>query len=284
MVLLQLKKTFSETLNGEYPEGEINSFFTLLADKFLQMSRLEVALNPEREISSAEEEDFQEALRRLQRHEPIQYIIGETIFFGLPFKVNEKVLIPRPETEELVEWILVDLQEKKAEKLRVMDIGTGSGCIAVSLAKHLPNAQVTAIDISEAALETARVNAEQNRVEVRFVQRDILSTQELDSQYDIIVSNPPYVRELEKKEMQRNVLEHEPGGALYVKDEDPLVFYDKITLLAKDALSPGGALYFEINQYLATETAGLLTKYYFSSSLKKDIFGNDRMLKGVLSE
>lgn len=282
MLLLQFKKHFIESLGGEYPEGEVNSFFNLLTEKFLGMSRLEVALHPGRELSKDELLRFENALNRLQKHEPIQYITGETEFFGLTFKVNSDVLIPRPETEELVEWVLVDLKERTSENIKVLDIGTGSGCIAISLAKNLPNAQVTAMDISEAALRTARSNALLNEVEVQFVQQDILATEALAAEYDIIVSNPPYVRELEKRDMQRNVLENEPAGALYVKDENPLMFYQKITALAKDFLVPNGLLYFEINRYLAAETEALLTKNYFSSTLKKDIFGNDRMLKGEL--
>lgn len=282
MLLLQFKKHFIESLGGEYPEGEVNSFFNLLTEKFLGMSRLEVALHPGRELSKDELLRFENALNRLQKHEPIQYITGETEFFGLTFKVNSDVLIPRPETEELVEWVLTDLKDRASESIKVLDIGTGSGCIAISLAKNLPNAQVTAMDISEAALRTARSNALLNEVEVQFVQQDILATEALAAEYDIIVSNPPYVRELEKRDMQRNVLENEPAGALYVKDENPLMFYQKITALAKDFLVPNGLLYFEINQYLAAETEALLTKNYFSSTLKKDIFGNDRMLKGEL--
>lgn len=280
MLLLQFKKQFIESLSGEYPEGEVNSFFNLLSEKFLGMSRLEVALDPKKELSGDELVKFHEATERLMKHEPIQYILGETEFFGLPFKVSKDVLIPRPETEELVEWILADLEERRSENLKLLDIGTGSGCIAISLAKKLPKAQITAIDISEAALQTARLNAIRNEVQVKFVKQDILSTRSLSCNYDVIVSNPPYVRELEKKEMQRNVLENEPAAALYVNDEDPLIFYDRIAALAGDSLVETGSLYFEINQYLGAETAALLTKYYFSSSLKKDIFGNDRMLRG----
>lgn len=192
------------------------------------MSRLDLALNPGRELSSSEINKFEDSISRLQNHEPIQYIIGETEFFGLKFRVNEHVLIPRPETEELVQWILDDIGENSAgSKLEILDIGTGSGCIAISLAKHLPQSKISAIDISEKALKIARENAEINNVEINFMQADILQKELLEEKYDVIVSNPPYVRELEKQEMQRNVLEHEPEMALYVKDEDPLIFTGK---------------------------------------------------------
>jgi release factor glutamine methyltransferase len=243
------------------------------------LSRLDLALDRERELSEAEEEKLNAALQRLRQHEPIQYITGKTEFYGLSFSVNKNVLIPRPETEELVEWILEDC--KHQEQLNILDIGTGSGCIAISLAKNLPNSKVTAFDISDEAIKVAQGNAELNEVEVAFLKKDILAVDFLSGKFDIIVSNPPYVRELEKKDMQRNVLEHEPATALYVKDEDPLLFYRKIADLADQNLVPKGKLYFEINQYLGKETEVLLTEKNFQTRLKKDIFGVDRMLRGI---
>lgn len=242
------------------------------------MSRLDVVLNPQRELLEGEEEKLKVALERLQQHEPIQYITGHTEFFGLEFGVNKNVLIPRPETEELVEWMLQDLQGKS---VNILDIGTGSGCIAISLARNLPQAVVTAIDISQPALDTASTNAKRNEVKVNFQCADVLKMDELRNVFDVIVSNPPYVRELEKEAMQRNVLEYEPDTALYVRDEDPLLFYRKITALAADNLSSGGKLYFEINQYMGKETEALLKQKNFQTTLKKDIFGAERMLKGV---
>lgn len=245
------------------------------------MSRLDLALDHKRKLSASEEKKFEDALLRLLKHEPIQYIIGETEFFGLKFKVNKNVLIPRPETEELVDWILKDLKSSGKKELSILDIGTGSGCIAISLAKELPNARVSAMDISDGALQIASSNAKMNNVEIDFILQDILKTTELPEKYDLIVSNPPYVRELEKKEMQRNVLENEPEMALYVKDLEPLIFYQKITKLAETGLKQGGSLYFEINQYLGKETAEILSSSGFKSFSGKDIFGNDRMLKGT---
>ncbi|MDT0649607.1 peptide chain release factor N(5)-glutamine methyltransferase [Autumnicola edwardsiae] len=277
MLLRDLKIKFRKELEEEYPREEIDSFFNLLAEEYLGMSRLEMALEPTREIAEAENCHFKSATLKLKDHHPIQYILGTTEFFGLKFKVAEGVLIPRPETEELVQWILDGVSSE--EKLKILDIGTGSGCIAVSLAKNLPNAEISAMDISEKALKIAKKNAESNAVNINFIQQDVLELKKLEN-FDIIVSNPPYVRELEKKEMQRNVLDYEPALALYVENQNPLIFYEKIAKLAKKALRPEGKLYFEINQYLAKETKFLVKKFGFKACLKKDIFGNYRMLRG----
>lgn len=280
MLLKEFRSKFTNELQGEFPKEEIQSFFNILTESFLKMSRLDVALDPEKKLSETQLDQFGDALLRLKKHEPIQYITGETQFFGLNFKVNKSVLIPRPETEDLVLWILDDFNERK-EELKILDIGTGSGCIAVSLAKNLPQAKITAIDISVEAIDAARENAELNQVEIEFKQADILQMTELPEQYDVIVSNPPYVRELEKEDMQRNVLEFEPETALYVKDHDPLLFYEKISELAVNSLKNKGAVYFEINQYLGEETEKILIGKNFRTILKKDIFEVDRMLKGT---
>ncbi len=282
MKISHFRDFFKKELQEEYPEGEVVSFFNILAEEYLGMSRLELALKPHKEISVEIREKFENALQRLKDHEPIQHIVGETAFFGLTFKVNRHVLIPRPETEELVAWILEAVSEEKQKEINILDIGTGSGCIAISLAKNLPQAKVSAIDVSPEALKMAKSNAFLNGEKINFFQQDILEMKELQERYDVIVSNPPYVRELEKKEMQKNVLDHEPAAALYVKDEDPLIFYRKITSLAQKSLNPGGFLFFEINQYLSAETESILKAENFTASLKKDIFGKDRMLRGIL--
>jgi release factor glutamine methyltransferase len=225
----------------------------------------------------------------LKNQRPIQYILGETTFYGLSFLVNENTLIPRPETEELVELIIESTNyELRNTKLKVLDIGTGSGCIAISLAKHLPTSEVYAIDVSEEALVTAKKNAELNKVAIDFISTNILdvvtlsAVAGLDKQFDIIVSNPPYVRNLEKSEIKPNVLEYEPHLALFVDDIDPLLFYRKIAELAIKNLNPNGKLYFEINQYLGKETIKLLEDFGFRNvELKKDIYGNDRMLRAT---
>lgn len=279
MTIGELKKYFFEQLKNHYPQEEISSFFNLLAEDYLKLSRVEAVLQKDKDLSDPELKQFKKAISRLEKQEPVQYILGKTEFFGLPFEVNPNVLIPRPETEELVAWILSEVKNKKG--LKILDIGTGSGCIAISLAKNLPDAVVIAVDISEKALNTGRKNAEKNNVKVDFRQEDILKIEKLQEDFDIIVSNPPYVRELEKEEMQDNVLKNEPATALYVQNEDPLIFYEKIAFLASGNLRREGNLFFEINQYLAEETEAVLKKYHFKTRLKKDIFGNFRMLKAV---
>lgn len=283
MTLQQLKIHFTEQLLHEYPLEEINSFFSWLAEHYLGYTRLDISLQKDKMLLPESEALFYAALKRLQDHEPIQYIIGKTEFYGLPFKVTPATLIPRCETEELVAWIISNskLQNPNFKTESLLDIGTGTGCIAISLAKHLTNATLSALDISEAALHVAKENAILNNVTINFFQTDILTTASLPSKFDIIVSNPPYVREQEKKQMQRNVLEHEPEGALYVSDKDPLLFYIKITSLAYKHLNPGGLLYFEINEYLSDEMKQLLEVSGFKNvALKKDIFGKFRMIQG----
>ncbi len=285
--LKELKTNFLSSLSSLYPSEEIQSFFNILSEKYLHLSRIEIALNSEKIISKEDVEKFQKILLRLQNQEPIQYIIGETDFFGLTFKVNKHTLIPRPETEELVDWILLEqkLITHNSQPITILDVGTGSGCIAISLAENLSEAKVSALDISEEALKMARQNAELNKVDVEFFQTDILKTKSLPRKYNVVVSNPPYVRELEKKQMQQNVLNYEPDSALYVKDKDPLLFYRVISKLAKDHLQPNGKLFFEINEYLAMELILLLKSEGFQNiEVKKDIFGKDRMIKCSLNE
>jgi len=282
MTIREYRDRFHQLLKGQNEQGEIDMFFRLLGEAYMNMSRIQMSLNLERELTEAELLKFESALRRLLNHEPVQYIIGETEFYGLPMKVDKNVLIPRPETEELVEWVLQDLKTSGVDNPRILDIGTGSGCIAISLAKNIPGAAVTALDVSVGALQVAKTNANLNGVSLDFEQIDILEVEKLSVSYDIIVSNPPYVRELEKHEIRPNVLENEPETALFVKDENPLLFYEKITKLAQAALKENGSLYFEINQYLGVETELLLKKAGFETELRKDFLGNDRMLKGKL--
>jgi release factor glutamine methyltransferase len=211
-------------------------------------------------------------------------LLGKTSFFGLDFEVNENVLIPRPETEELVDWIIKENAKIEGFKdLKILDIGTGSGCIAISLAKNIPNAKVYAIDVSERALATAKKNAALNKVDVIFITQNILEAADLKQQFDIIVSNPPYVRNLEKQEIKKNVLDNEPHLALFVEDDDALLFYKKIAALAQKNLLENGQLFFEINQYLGKDMIALLEKMNFKNiDLRKDIYGNDRMIRGEI--
>lgn len=281
MEIITFKKQFFSALTELYPESEIQSFFNILIEFKLNLKRVDVALQPTFEITATDFNFLEKAVADLKNHIPIQYIIGETEFYGLPFYVNKHVLIPRPETEELVDWIVNEFKIKSQKSnIKILDIGTGSGCIPISLAKKLPNTEIYAIDVSSEALKTAKENAALNNVTINFIEADILNTTKLASTFDIIVSNPPYVRYLEKQEMQPNVLKNEPHLALFVKDNNPLVFYDKIADLAKNHLSKNGQLFFEINQYLGKQTVDLLkTKGFTTIELKKDLFGADRMMK-----
>ncbi|MEO0037136.1 MAG: hypothetical protein RIQ59_347 [Bacteroidota bacterium] len=293
MVLKTFKSKLLQELSFIYDEQEIESFFYLLLESYHGKRRIDLALNPEMEMDASQLVKWESALSELKNQKPIQYIIGQTEFYSLPFLVNENTLIPRPETEELVEWIVVESRKSEVESLKILDIGTGSGCIAISLAKNLPNAEVFAVDVSEKALAVAQKNAANNKVKVNFVNADILkindlvdlstSNFQLPTHFDIIVSNPPYVRNLEKAEIKPNVLEFEPHLALFVEDTDALLFYRKIAELASKNLVQNGKLFFEINQYLGKETVELLEDLGFKSiELKKDIYGNDRMIQCAL--
>ncbi|HLV37959.1 peptide chain release factor N(5)-glutamine methyltransferase [Xanthomarina sp.] len=289
MRLKEIQNIFHTELDGIFGANEVSSFFNILISHYLKLNRIALVLEPDLTISKNEEQPLFEALSRLKVQEPIQYIISETEFFGLPFKVNEHTLIPRPETEELVTFVIESSRFKVQDSrpLTILDIGTGSGCIAVSLAKNISNAKVYAIDVSEEALKIAKHNAELNKADIHFFKVDILnsSTWNLefkDLEFDIIVSNPPYVRHLEKKEIKNNVLNYEPHLALFVEDDNPLQFYEAIANFAMDNLNKKGCLFFEINQYLGNETKQLLQDKGFTDlELKPDIFGNNRMLKGI---
>jgi release factor glutamine methyltransferase len=305
MKIKKYRTHFIQELSPIYDSGEADSFFYLMVEEKNQLKRVDLALNPDLIFSNEEIQLWNSILGELKKEIPIQYLLGKTSFYGLDFEVNQDVLIPRPETEELVEWII---QSQKREagsgklsfdsaqddngKIKILDIGTGSGCIAIALAKNIPNAEIFAIDVSETALATAKKNAAMNQVEVSFIKTDILKINDLEklptshfplpTKFDIIVSNPPYVRELEKQEIKKNVLDNEPHLALFVEDNDALLFYRKIAELAQKNLSQNGQLFFEINQYLGKEMIELLEKMNFKNiELRKDIYGNDRMIRGT---
>jgi len=261
----------------------------MLALSVLGKQRVDVALSYDLEVAEKNLENFYNAIERLKNQEPIQYIIGETEFYGLPFIVNDSVLIPRPETEELVQWIIEDLKKikiKESDGLNLIDIGTGSGCIAVSLAKSLPEFKVYGLDVSEKALGVAKNNAIQNNVSVDFIEADVLNwiSPFKKQRFNIIVSNPPYVREIEKHGIKDNVLKYEPHVSLFVNDDDSLLFYRKIVEIANQILTPNGLIYFEINEYLGDEMINLLNgKGFVEIELKQDIYKKNRMIKGLLS-
>ena len=280
MEIKALKTYFFDSLKNIQDEQEIESFFFILTEYLHNLKRVDLALNPNFELSDAEVEKWNIILADLQQEKPIQYITGEAWFYGLQFEVNENTLIPRPETEELVEWILNSPITHHPSPITILDIGTGTGCIPISLKANLPQANVSAIDVSEKALEVAKRNAVSNKVEINFIQTNILEVEDLNQHFDVIVSNPPYVRNLEKEEIKKNVLDYEPHLALFVEDTDALLFYRKIAQLALKNLAPNGLLFFEINQYLGKETVELLENLGFKNiELKKDMYGNDRMIR-----
>ena len=267
-----------EALRGIYPDSEALSLAKMLLVEAFGFSTLELYGGKDKEISGKRRDVLDKMLSRLQKNEPIQYVLGKETFCGLDFEVNSNVLIPRPETRELVEWIVAD--RKLDASCRILDIGTGSGCISISLAKFLSGAEVEAWDISEGALDVARRNAVRNAVEVLFRQQDVLYALPGDTRYDVIVSNPPYITEKEKLDMDANVLDWEPFTALFVPDADPLLFYRKIAELGLSMLNIGGALYFEINRAYGQETVRMLEGLsYKQIELRKDEWGNDRMVK-----
>ena len=282
MKLKQLQNIFHEDLDAIYGEEEVDSFFYMLIHDYFDITRIQMAMDTSYIIEDPEK--IFEALSFLKEHVPIQYIIGETEFYGLPIKVTNDVLIPRPETEELVQWVLKKVDKEKP--LNIIDIGTGSGCIAISLAKNLPKAKVYALDISAKALKIAKQNAVLNEVDVAFIEADILDFQNIEKEslpdkFDIIISNPPYVREKEKHLMKPNILDNEPHLALFVKDENPLLFYKVITQFAIMHLKSEGCLFFEINEYLGKDMINLLHENkFYEIELKQDIFKKDRMIKG----
>jgi release factor glutamine methyltransferase len=286
VLVKDLENIFHETLDAIYGKEEVTSFFFLCTDAFYNITRFALALDRDLSITKEEQQPVFDALEALKNEKPIQYILGETEFYGLPFKVDENTLIPRPETEELVQLIIDCHSERsKNDKPSILDIGTGSGCIAISLAKNIGNAQVSATDVSAKAIKKAKENAVLNEIEVNFIEGSILDKPQWellfqDLKFDTIVSNPPYVRNLEKAEIQNNVLNNEPHLALFVEDDNPLLFYHAITEFAVEKLKENGQLFFEINEYLGPETKTLVEDFGFKNvEIIKDLFGKDRMIK-----
>lgn len=278
MTLNDYKNLFEQQLNGLYDEEERKALLAVVMDEVLNYSRADMVLKKYEELLPEVQTRLTEVVTQLQKEIPVQYIFEKAHFYGYEFKVSPATLIPRRETEELVEWILEAMNRQPQKKWKILDIGTGSGCIPITIKKEFSLAEVSAIDISPEALFIAEENAHNLNVKIRFIQQNILETKTLDK-YDIIISNPPYVRHLEKAEMKNNVLRHEPHLALFVENEDPLVFYRKIMQLAKESLTENGVLFFEINQYLGNEMTELVSEYFDNVILKKDLQGNDRMMK-----
>lgn len=287
MKLVEIAAIYQEKLVELYDADEAHSLFLVVLEELLGYKRTDYILNKQTNVNEADLLKLKNILIDLSNGKPIQYVLKCAEFYGLKFKVNPSVLIPRPETEELVAWILSIYNSPIAAhsntsnaETTILDLGTGSGCIAIALKKHLPNAQVSAIDISSEALTTAKENAVLNKVAIAFVEDDMLQLSSSKyPKFDVIVSNPPYIKENEKQEMHTNVLHNEPPTALFVSNEQPLVFYEAIADFALKTLKPHGHLFFEINEFLSNEMVGMLKLKSFNNiELKKDINGKYRML------
>ncbi|TCO22481.1 release factor glutamine methyltransferase [Pedobacter psychrotolerans] len=271
-------------LESIYGDDEAEALFSLAAEHVLGLSPAKVKMVKDTLLTFIHLQKLLSILNDLKIGKPIQHILGVAHFYGGIFEVNPHVLIPRPETEELVDWIIQDHKVSETYHAKLLDIGTGSGCIPISLKKYLPDFEVFSIDVSAEALEVANRNAKATNVEVKFMEADI-SNYQTDLKFDIIVSNPPYIRELEQLEMHENVLMHEPHLALFVSNENPLIFYEAIADLAIQNLNPKGSLYLEINEYLSKETIDMLTAKRFKNiTLRKDMQGKDRMIRAKISD
>lgn len=274
----ELLTHINSSLCERYSSRELETIVSTLCLEYLEIPQTIYYLKDEIELSSAERQKLDIALQRLAGGEPLQYVLGYTPFCGLQFKVNNSVLIPRPETAELVEWVLMSVKDN----VKVIDIGTGSGCIAITLSYNLKNAVIDACDISDSALRVAVENNSLNATNVNFHQRDILTNKDSGTKYDVIVSNPPYITNSEKADMEDTVLDYEPHTALFVADSDPLIFYREIAIFGKQNLNEEGMVFFEINPLFAEQTIIMLENAgYQNIELRKDIFGKNRMIKAV---
>lgn len=270
-----------DTLKEYYPLSEIKAFTRLIMERVCDIQPHQFLLCKDKELSGKEKEQIHNIVQRLVKYEPIQYIFGLTDFYGFEFEVNPSVLIPRPETEELVELIVHDYPKKPVD---ILDVGTGSGCIAITLRRLLAKSQVSALDISPEALKVAKRNAIRNRVQLTFYEKDILqpsaTADSIAEEFDVIVSNPPYVMEKEKAEMEKNVLDYEPSLALFVPNDNPLLYYHNITRFAEQKLKKKGYLYFEINSQLGDQIVDMLRQMEFKNiELIQDLSGKDRFVK-----
>ena len=274
-----LLEELTAKLTSGYDARESGNIATELLLHFCRLDKVKIALNERICLDLTLKKSLNHALRRLLNQEPLQHILGSIEFYGFTLKTDSRALIPRPETEELVDWIV---QENRTRVLlKVLDIGTGTGCIAIALAKFLPKARVAALDLSEAALELAGENAKLNHVRLDYHQTNVLN-EALPGQYDLIVSNPPYIPMANMAKMAANVLDFEPGLALFVEDEQPLIFYERIAKLAGHHLKPQGKLYFEIHEDFGSQVIEVLTNLGFPEvELKQDLQGKNRMIKGI---
>lgn len=277
-----IREYYLQELKKLYPKQEATSLLDVLLEGLLNISRTSRAANPDHRLSESEILEVHFGVKELKKYRPVQYILNHAHFFGLDLYVDERVLIPRSETEELAETIVKSYHNYPPQK--VLDIGTGSGCIALALKKSFPSARVWGLDVSIQALEVAKKNAASLGMDVRFISGDINKMSDLDElpDFDLIVSNPPYVKKSEKKNMQKNVLDHEPEQALFVDDNNPLLFYRKIAVFAKENLENNGRLFLEINERFGEDCTELLTEHGFSNViLRQDLFGKNRIVSAV---
>jgi release factor glutamine methyltransferase len=281
MRLIDIKQALKKQLADQYESVELGPILSILIEHVTGWDQVRQVIHKDNTISAAQQLAFETAATALLAGRPIQYITGKTWFMGEPYNVNEQVLIPRPETEELVDWV-IEYAAIKGKALRILDIGTGSGCIAIALKKALPEAIVSAIDISTGAIKIAAANAAALKADIEWIALDILNTAFLPDQYDVIVSNPPYIPMQEMKNMELQVTDHEPNIALFVPDEDPLMFYRTIARLAKLHLSTNGQLFFEIHYDQGDAMITLLDEMHFHAELRTDMFGKDRMVRASL--
>jgi len=273
-----LLRKLTDRLSEDYETREAGNIAMELLFHFVDIDRPQIALNESIEWTASMDGTLEEAVTRLLRHEPLQHIVGEVEFYGLRIKTDERALIPRPETEELVDWVIKD---NPGFKGHMLDIGTGTGCIPIALSAKLPKATVSAIDVSKEALALAQQNALLNKVRVNWQQMDVL-TESLKGKYHIIVSNPPYIPESDRASMAANVLDFEPGLALFVNNDSPLIFYERIAALAWESLENGGQLFFEIHELYGTQVMAMLEEIgYVNLRLMQDLQGKDRMIKAT---
>lgn len=281
MRLNDIKQALKKQLADQYESVELGPILSILIEHVTGWDQVQQVIHKDNTISATQRLAFETAATALLAGRPIQYITGTTWFMGEPYNVNEQVLIPRPETEELVDWV-IEYAAIKGKALRILDIGTGSGCIAIALKKALPEAIVSGIDISTGAIKIAAANAAALNADIEWIALDILNTAFLPDQYDVIVSNPPYIPMQEMKNMELQVTDHEPNIALFVPDEDPLLFYRTIARLAKLHLSTNGQLFFEIHYDQGDAMITLLDEMHFHAELRTDMFGKDRMVRASL--
>lgn len=279
MKLTEAKKFFELKLHDQYSQGELNFYFKYILRDCFNVFPVQLALNPSLELNNKDVKILKDIISQLLKEKPLQYILGKASFRSLVLKVNKNVLIPRPETEELVGWIIEDHSHIKNKKMTVLDVGTGSGCIAIALAKEQDLFNVHAFDREKVILDLAKENAELNNLKINFFKCDIQEIKSINLNYDIIVSNPPYILPSEKNLMKKNVLDFEPHNALFVPQKDPLIHYRSIIEFSKTNLNINGFLYLEINPNLNRELIDMIDNKCFIISERKDIFGKDRMLR-----